>query len=86
MGLGVVAEDTALDLGGLTERGTSWLAGGGKVWIRVLRMSGVAGAVTDRVVGSRSDDEREFGALRKFVLETENAARWPENRFLMDGK
>lgn len=49
-------------------------------------MSGVAGAVTDRVVGSLSDEERELGALLSLVLETEKADRWPESRFLIDGK
>ena len=49
-------------------------------------MSEVAGAVTDRVVGSLSDDDRELGALLRLVLETEKAERWPERRFLMDGK
>jgi hypothetical protein len=87
MGLGVVAaEETDLNLGGLTERGKSWGAHGGKVCIRVWRMSEAAGAVTDRVVGSFSDEERELGALRKLVVEVEKADRWLESRFRMEGR
>lgn len=75
-----IAWETALALGGLIER--SWVdarrCGMGEL---TFRISYVLGAVNDLVVGSRSEEGRELGALRKLIVETEELDRWPPNRF-----
>lgn len=51
-----------------------------------MRMSVLAGRVTERVFGSLREEAREVGALRRGVLETEAEDRCPWNRFEIEGK
>ena len=50
---------------------------GEKGGVMALRTSGVVGTVSDLVDGRRKEEEREFGALRKWAPVMEAADRWP---------
>jgi hypothetical protein len=72
--------DTALDRGGLMERSgvdARSTESGSEV---TFRTSCALGAVKDRVVGSRNEEGREFGALRRLMVDTEPLERWPPKR------